>query len=113
MCEVDGTPGTVGSRRESLASYFNCHVIPVGSDSHRRNMGGQRVIRENKIGVIHDIAINQVGIPSDGSAGRDTHIPAVDRGKNTIESDGGSSVDSEVCTNLVVDRGLETGLRAE
>jgi hypothetical protein len=30
----------------------------------------------------------------------DTQIPTVDRAHNTIESDGGSSVDSEVFTHL-------------
>jgi hypothetical protein len=65
-------------------------------------MGGQHGSGENS-GLVHDFPAIKLASPSDGSAGRDTHIAAVDRGDNTIESDGGSSVDSEVSTHLAGD----------
>ncbi len=39
---------------------------------------------------------------ANGSARRDTHIPAVECGLKTIKSDGGSSVDREVFTDTVI-----------
>jgi hypothetical protein len=57
------------------------------------------IVRLNQVN--HGYPVIQLISASDGSARRDTHIPIVDRGKNTIKSDGGSSVDSEVLTHLV------------
>jgi hypothetical protein len=103
MCDIYGALGTVGSRRESLVANFNIHGILAGLDCHRCSVGGQHGSGETS-GVIHDFTVIQDRArPIDGSTWRDTHIPAVDRGENTIKSDGGSSVDSEVLTEIVGD----------
>jgi hypothetical protein len=39
--QVDRTTGTVGSRRESLASDLDCNECHIIMDSHRRGVGDQ------------------------------------------------------------------------
>jgi hypothetical protein len=106
--EVDGTIGTVGSKRESQASDLDIHGLRWFL--HRLSVSDQDG-SGYIIGVFHDLPVVQLGSPSRDSTGGDTHIPTKDRGENTIENDGGSSVDSEVLIIIILGDRLETGCR--
>ena len=98
--DVDEAAGTVGSGVESFTTHFDCHGF--ASDCHCRSVIGQDASGENT-GISHDLPLFfKIRRPGDGSAGRDTNIPTVDRGETTIESNGFSRMDSECFTHTVV-----------
>ena len=110
--EVDSAAGTVGSGDERFASDLDIQNLIIGSDFHRRSVGGQHGRGEIR-GVPQNLpAIYKHKRPSNSRAGRDTHIPAVDGGEKPVESYGGSSVDSKVFTHTVGER-LRSWTRSE
>jgi hypothetical protein len=107
ISKVDGAARTVGTRRESQASDLD--FDGSGLDCHRLIMGVQHGSGESSgSGGVHFDHPPFPGLKSistsNRSAGRDTHIPTMDRGENAIKSDGGLSVDSKVCTHIVGNR---------
>jgi hypothetical protein len=100
ICELNRTAGTVGSGRESRSSNFDFQGFLIISDLHSRSVGDQHE-RLKITGIVHDFSAIERVRSSDGSAERDTHIPALNHARNTSNCECGLSMDGLRLSRLV------------